>query len=195
MTTDTSERGLERLICTALTGHPCDPPQESMAAEARPGYDGGEGWSGGNPHDYDREFCVDRVQLAAFLKSTQPDAAESLALDEDGPARRKFLARLQGEIAKRGTIDVLRHGVRHGAHDLDLFYGTPSTSDGHPFFERLNRVLEESGFDAGNVQAQLSASIRIASPSSGSSATAATRRSGRSTSGSSLTACRSSRSS
>ena len=26
MTTDTSERGLERLICTALVGHPCEPP-------------------------------------------------------------------------------------------------------------------------------------------------------------------------
>ena len=25
MTTDTSERGLERVICTSLTGHPCDP--------------------------------------------------------------------------------------------------------------------------------------------------------------------------
>lgn len=25
MTSDTSERGLERLICTALTGLPCDP--------------------------------------------------------------------------------------------------------------------------------------------------------------------------
>ena len=25
MPTDTSERGLERLICTALTGSPCDP--------------------------------------------------------------------------------------------------------------------------------------------------------------------------
>jgi type I restriction enzyme R subunit len=24
-TTDASERGLERLICTALTGDPCDP--------------------------------------------------------------------------------------------------------------------------------------------------------------------------
>ncbi len=24
MTTDTSERGLERLICTALSGHPCE---------------------------------------------------------------------------------------------------------------------------------------------------------------------------
>ena len=125
---DTSERGLERLICTALAGHPCDPPNKGKVAEPRPGY-GGVGWSGGNPHDYDREFCVDRVQLAAFLKSTQPDAAESLALDEDGPARRKFLARLQGEIAKRGTIDVLRHGVRHGAYDLDLFYGTPSAEN------------------------------------------------------------------
>jgi hypothetical protein len=25
MTTDTTEQGLERLICTALTGHPCNP--------------------------------------------------------------------------------------------------------------------------------------------------------------------------
>ena len=27
MTTDTSEKGLERLICEALTGAPCDAPQ------------------------------------------------------------------------------------------------------------------------------------------------------------------------
>ena len=41
----------------------------------------------------------------------------------------KFLVRLQGEIAKRGTIDVLRHGLKHGAHDLDIFYGTPSAGN------------------------------------------------------------------
>ena len=128
MTTDTSERGLERLICTALAGHPCEPPQEGRVAEARPGY-GGVGWSGGSPHDYDREFCVDRDQLAGFLRDTQPEVAESLALAADGPTRRKFLARLQGEISKRGTIDVLRHGIKHGAHDLDLFYGTPSAGN------------------------------------------------------------------
>ena len=127
-TTDTSERGLERLICTALTGHPCDPPKPGGVAESSFGH-GGAGWSCGNPHDYDREFCVDRVQLAAFLRATQPDAAEALALDEDGPTRRKFLARIQGAISKRGTIDVLRHGVKHGAHDLDLFYGTPSAAN------------------------------------------------------------------
>ena len=125
---DTSERGLERLICTALAGHPCDPRKEGRAAEAPAGY-GGVGWIGGSPHDYDREFCVDRIQLAAFLHATQPEAAESLALHEDGPTRRKFLARLQGEISKRGTIDVLRHGVKHGAHHLELFYGTPSAGN------------------------------------------------------------------
>ncbi|KKZ14817.1 MAG: DEAD/DEAH box helicase, partial [Candidatus Synechococcus spongiarum 142] len=40
--------------------------------------------------------------------------------------RRKFLARLQGEIAKHGVVAVLRDGIRHGAHHLELFYGTPS---------------------------------------------------------------------
>jgi hypothetical protein len=58
--------------------------------------------------------------------TTQPDQAEALDLADDVPTRRKFLARLQGEISKRGTIDVLRHGIRHGPHDLDLLYGTPS---------------------------------------------------------------------
>ena len=30
--TDTSERGLERLICTALAGEPCDPPKAAVAS-------------------------------------------------------------------------------------------------------------------------------------------------------------------
>ena len=117
-TTDTSERGLERLLCTALTGHPCDPSTDGHVAEPRSA-SAGVGWTPGTSHGYDREFCLDRIELAAFLHATQPEAAASLALDQDGPTRRKFLARLQGEIAKRGTIDVLRHGVKHGAHNLD----------------------------------------------------------------------------
>ena len=125
MTTDTSERGLERLICTALTGHPCDPPREGHVAEVPRGEDGA-GWIGGAPNDYNREFCVDRVQIEAFLKATQPEVAESLALDEGGPTRRKFLARLQGEVSKRGVVDVLRNGVKDGPHHVELFYGTPS---------------------------------------------------------------------
>ena len=125
MTTDTSERGLERLICTALAGEPCEPPKGPTVAESSPPW-GGVGWSPSDFHHYDREYCVDLPQLAAFLRATQPRVVGSLNLSEDGPTRRKFLARLQGEITKRGTIDVLRHGIKHGPHHLDLFYGTPS---------------------------------------------------------------------
>ena len=124
MTTDISERGLERLICTALTGLPCDPTPEYEVGERPAAY--GAGWTCGDPRDYDREYCVDLVQLLACLRDTQPRVSEALSLEKDGPTRRKFLARLQGEINRRGTIDVLRHGIKHGAHHLDLFYGTPS---------------------------------------------------------------------
>jgi type I restriction enzyme R subunit len=126
MTTDTSEKGLERLICTALTDSPCDPGTEPADEwhERPAAY--GAGWIGGAPEDYDREYCTDLVQLRAFLRVTQPKAAEALDLRQDSPTRRKFLARLQGEISKRGTIDVLRHGIKHGPVFIDLFYGTPS---------------------------------------------------------------------
>ena len=124
MTTDTSERGLQSLICTALTGAPCDPPQRGAIAERPASY--GAGWICGDSQDYDREYCIDLAQLSAFLDATQPDAADSLDLGQDSPTRRKFLARLQGEITRRGTIDVLRKGVKHGPHGIDLMYGTPS---------------------------------------------------------------------
>ena len=139
MPSDTSERGLERLICTALAGHPCEPASSGTVAEAPAGY-GGVGWIGGNPHDYDREYCVDVVQLGAFLSATRPEVAEAVGMaatgtgathasalpGQDGPTRQRFLARLQGEVSKRGTIDVLRNGLKHGPHQVDLFYGTPS---------------------------------------------------------------------
>ena len=123
--TDTSERGLERQICVNLTGHPCDPGKGAAMAE-RAGEYRGVGWVGGDPKDYDREYCVDLAQLGSFLRETQPDVVGSLAIDEDSPVRRKFLARLHSEVGKRGVIEVLRHGIKHGAHDLTLLYGTPT---------------------------------------------------------------------
>ena len=140
MPTDTSERGLEHLICKALTGDPCDPPAACAVGEPPTGY-GGVGWSCGNHYDYNREYCVDLVQLRAFLNTTQPEAAAALRLTEDGPTRRKFLARLQGEITKRGTIDVLRNGIRHGPHEVYLFYGTPSAEN-----EKAKRRFEQNRF-------------------------------------------------
>ena len=95
-----------------------------MVRERPAGY--GAGWICGDSQDYDREYCIDLAQLSAFLHATQPNAAASLGLGQDSPTRRKFLARLQGEITRRGTIDVLRKGVKHGPHQIDLLYGTPS---------------------------------------------------------------------
>ena len=55
----------------SLTGHPCDPPAAGTVGEPSTSY-GGVGWTCGNPHDYNREYCVDLIQLAAFLRATQP---------------------------------------------------------------------------------------------------------------------------
>ncbi|MHB8512432.1 MAG: type I restriction endonuclease subunit R [Actinomycetota bacterium] len=104
---DTTEKGLETLIVKHMTSK-----------------DGG--WWLGDARDYDREYAVDLVHLRLFLGDTQPKVLDTLDLKNDSPARQKFLSRLQGEITKRGVIDVLRHGIDHGAHHIDLFYGTPT---------------------------------------------------------------------
>ncbi len=137
MTTDTSERGFESLICAAMTG---------------------AGWICGDPHAYDRDYCADLAQLSAFLHATQPNAAESLALGQDSPTRQKFLARLQGEVAKRGTIDVLRNGIKHGPHQVDLFYGTPSPGNekaGTLYGQNRFSVTRQLQYSRGNAQLAL----------------------------------------
>lgn len=110
MTTDTSEAALEALIVADMS--------------SKEG-----GWHVGNAIDYDREYAVDLVQLHEFLEATQSGIIEAVALNEDGATRRAFLARLQGEVTKRGVIDVLRRGIKHGPYDIDLFYGTPSAGN------------------------------------------------------------------
>ncbi len=104
--TDTSEKSLERLVAERLTTS--------------------AGYVQGISEDYDRVHAVDLAQLQGFVCATQPETAEALGLGEDTPKRMQFLHRLQGEIAKRGVIDVLRGGVRHGPVHLNLFYGTPT---------------------------------------------------------------------
>lgn len=127
--TDTSEAGLETLICRVLTGSDCVPPPTyapAIIADRPSSPHDGAGWLPGDPSDYDREYCVDLIQMAEFLRSTQPKIASALDLGDDTPTRRKFLARLQGEVSKRGVVDVLRNGIQHGPYRIELFYGTPS---------------------------------------------------------------------
>lgn len=107
--TDTSEGGLETLITASLVN------------EAK--------YVQGNPDDYDREHAVDLKLLMSFLQTTQPDVFDKPGIATDGPSRTQFLHRLQGEIGKRGVIDVLRKGIKHGAAHVELFYGTPTSGN------------------------------------------------------------------
>lgn len=121
MVTNTSERGLEDLIVAEMTGQ----RKSTGLGESLPVYDQ-QYWLPGTATDFDRDYAVDLNHLAAFITATQPKAAEQLDLANASPTRRAFLARLQGEITKRGVVDVLRKGVEHAAVHVDLFFGTPS---------------------------------------------------------------------
>ena len=106
---DTTEQGLESLIVGWMVDH--------------------GGCHHGNPEDFDRAHALDLAQLMAFLSATQPRVFERLNLGTDGPERLRFLARLEGEIAKRGVVDVLRKGIKHGPEAVELFYGAPSANN------------------------------------------------------------------
>jgi type I restriction enzyme, R subunit len=105
MPADTSESGLETLLVEGLCAR---------------------GWQPGKSSDFSPAFGLDLIQLGQFLTDTQPDLAEIVDLDPASPAGLKTLARIQGEITKRGVIDVLRSGIQHGPQAITLFYGTPS---------------------------------------------------------------------
>lgn len=125
MKANTSEAGLEALIVADMTGARA-PAAHTGMSEAPDPLGALRNWLIGNSQDYDRAWTIDLHQFTAFIMATQPTMVAALDLEEDTPVRQKFLARLQGEITKRGIIDVLRNGVKHGAHAVILFYGSPS---------------------------------------------------------------------
>ena len=122
--TDTSERWFEARVVRGLTGVPQPEYSHELAptdfAAAHSGY------VQGKPTDYNRDVALDVAQLLAFLQTTQPKAVDTLELAVDGIKRTQFLHRLQGEITKRGVVDVLRKGVSHGPVHVDLYKLLPT---------------------------------------------------------------------
>lgn len=105
MATDTSEKGLETILVEGL----CE-----------------QGWTQGKAADFEPKFGLDLAQLRTFLRATQPVVEIQLDLANDTATRNKSLDRIAKEITSRGIIDVLRTGVKHGPHHIDLFFGAPS---------------------------------------------------------------------
>lgn len=107
--TNTTENGLESLIVKWLVEQ--------------------NGYEQGTNDDYSKEYAMDTTRLFRFLSDTQPDEMNKLGVFASETKKRQFLNRLQGELAKRGIIDVLRNGVKVYPADLIMFYLTPTENN------------------------------------------------------------------
>ena len=107
--TNTKESGLETLIVKWLVER--------------------NGYEEGSNADYNKEYAIDETRLFRFLKDTQPDQMDKLGVFKSEQKKRQFLNRLQGELAKRGIIDVLRNGIKVYPVDLIMFYLTPTENN------------------------------------------------------------------
>lgn len=109
MFANTKESGLEALIVKWLVEH--------------------NGYEEGSNADYNKEYAIDEPRLFRFLHNTQPEQMDKLGVFKSEQKKRQFLNRLQGEIAKRGIIDVLRNGIKVYPVDLIMFYLTPTENN------------------------------------------------------------------
>jgi type I restriction enzyme R subunit len=142
-TTDTSEKGLEALI-----------ERDLLVA----------GYVQGQSVDYNRDVALSVPQLMAFLQATQPKVVAALNLGSEGIQRTQFLHRLQGEIAKRGAVDVLRKGISHGPSHVDLYRLLPTpgnTAAAEAFARNVFSVTRQVRYSADEAQRALDMVIFI----------------------------------
>ena len=80
------------------------------------------GYAKGTRGRFDRALGLDPGELLAFIAATQPDNWERLHPLHGGEeaARAGFLKRVAAELDERGTVDVLRHGVKDLGVDVRL---------------------------------------------------------------------------
>lgn len=93
------------------------------------------GYVKGNPADYNREYAIDTKMLFDFLEDTQPKKLQKFKEAYKDQYKEKILYRLNQELANRGMVDVLRHGIRDYTANLDLAYFKPAS--------RLNAEMVE----------------------------------------------------
>jgi type I restriction enzyme R subunit len=79
------------------------------------------------PEDYNRTLCLDPDVVLEFVYASQPKEWEKLKTQHGADVKAKFVQRLASEIGKRGTLDVLRRGVKDSGCKFQLAYFKPST--------------------------------------------------------------------
>jgi len=77
---------------------------------------------------YDLKHCVDPDLLLEFIIATQPDEWRRLEEQHGTAVVPKFLRRLDNQIRRRGTLHVLRNGIKDFGCFFDLAYFQPATT-------------------------------------------------------------------
>lgn len=77
-----------------------------------------------------------------FIYATQPKEWEKLKQQHGADVKHRFLKRLASEIAKRGTLDVLRKGIKDSGCKFQLAYFRPATG----LNETIQKLYEANQF-------------------------------------------------
>ncbi|MGH3628295.1 MAG: type I restriction endonuclease subunit R, partial [Sciscionella sp.] len=86
------------------------------------------GWHRGQRDGYRADLGIDGDQLFTFIGATQQDRWDAYCAfyDEQSDAQHGFVHRLASEIDSRGTLDVLRQGVKDRGQHFRLAYFRPA---------------------------------------------------------------------
>jgi type I restriction enzyme R subunit len=86
------------------------------------------GYAKGDPQAFDRGLGLDPGEVVAFVEATQPKEWRELEARHGGAeaARTGFLRRLAKELDERGTVDVLRYGVKDLGVELRVAFFRPA---------------------------------------------------------------------
>ncbi|MCK4621317.1 MAG: type I restriction endonuclease subunit R [Desulfuromonadales bacterium] len=83
------------------------------------------GYRKGQSADYDRELCLIPAEVIAFIAATQPTEYEKLQKQYGDATDDNLCRRLAKEIGKRGSLDVLRKGIKDRGCAFRLSYFKP----------------------------------------------------------------------
>lgn len=71
-----------------------------------------QGYRPRRPEDYDRASALDRTLVIEFVKATQPDEWAKLEGHYGPSAEAEFFKQLEQGLKQRGTLDMLRNGLK-----------------------------------------------------------------------------------
>ena len=123
------ERAFEDAIVSVLTTGRMDSASDERSRESSPSF--GEFIPGGyrqrDAADYNRELCLIPEDVLDFILATQPKGWTRLKEHYGAEVKDRFLRRLSREIGRRGTIDVLRKGIKDAGCKFQVAYFRPAS--------------------------------------------------------------------